>query len=117
MKRQDTHEQFRRSIFRSLDLLRLEPDGLSVDEYTFAFVGFRRSPFSNVGGELCHNLLVDTFQEQSRGLRSPSLHALRNTELNRMCESNLQGDKLLSRVLRSEGDRRRFDGGTETNSN
>ena len=90
---------------RLFDLLGLELDRLSVDEDTLTLVGLRASPISDLSGELSHNSLVDTLEQDSGGLRCAGFHALGNSQFNWVGIADLQGNELLAWVGGFDGGR------------
>lgn len=99
------------------DLLRLELDGLSVDEDTLALVRLGASPFSDLGRELGHNPLVDTLQQDSGRLRCARNNTLRDTQLNWVGKADLEGNELLAGVVGLDGGCLVLDGSPVTDTN
>jgi hypothetical protein len=101
---------------RLLDLLVLQPDRLSVDEYTLAFVRLWLPPHSDLRSELHDSLLLNSFQQDTSRLGSACLDSLGNGQLNRVRVADLQIDELLSRKLRLDGGSGGLDRSTVTDT-
>lgn len=101
----DHPSHVKKKYARLFDLLGLELDRLSVDEDTLTLVGLRTSPISDLSGELSHNSLVDTLEQDSSGLRCAGFDALGDSQLDWVRVADLQGNKLLAGVGGLDGSR------------
>ena len=100
------------------DLLRLQLDRFPVHEDTLALVRLWWPPRANLSRKLRHGLLVGPFEENNGGLGCVGLDSLRNSQLDRMRETNFQVNELLARVFNLRyRDCLGFDRGPETNTN
>lgn len=99
------------------DLLSLQPNGLPIEENSFALVGFRFPPFPNLGRELRHHMFINALKQDTCRLWSACFDALWNSQLNRMRKSDFQVNKLLTRVRGFHRCCRGFDAGSVTDTN
>lgn len=102
--------------FALFDLLRLQLYRLVVDEYALALVRFRSPPCPDLRCEMHNNLLVRALQQYTGRLGRACLYTLRNAQLDRMRESDLQIDEFLTFVFGLDSSCRLFDRSTVTNA-
>ena len=106
LKRKKKDIQGTQSLRTSLfDLLRLQLDSLPIHKNTLPLIRLRFPPPPNLGREHVNDFPLHPFQKDPCGLWRTSSHPHRHPQLDGMRVSNLQRDKLLSRVFRLHGRR------------